>query len=39
MIALLHHDSLVDHLTSAAGLFVVALIVAIFLGIFVYVRQ
>ncbi len=42
MVALLHHDSLADHLTSAAGIFVVAMIVTVLLtvlGIFAYVRH
>lgn len=39
MIALLHHDSLVDHLTSATGVFVIALTVAVLLGVLAYVRR
>lgn len=39
MVALLHHNSLTDHLTSAAGVLVIALIVAVVLGVFTYARR
>lgn len=39
MVALLHHDSLVEHITSATGIFVIALVVAVLLSIFAYVRR
>ena len=39
MTALLHHDSLADHLTGATGIFAVLLIVAVLLGIFAYIRR
>lgn len=39
MVALLHHDSLVDHVTSATGIFVIALVVVALLGVFAYVKR
>jgi hypothetical protein len=39
MISLLHHDTLADHLTSATGVLVVTLIVAVVLEVLAYVRR
>ena len=39
MISLLHHDSLDDHLTSAAGILMISLILTLLLEMLVYVGR
>ena len=39
MISLLHHDTLVDHLTGAVGISAIVLIVVVLLGVFAYIRR